>query len=544
MNVKVKIADLEFKTGDLKLTSVVISLGQNEKSSTCQIVINDPQNLIAASLIKMGGLLNINSNNQTNSNSQINVNFSKPKGGNLSPPPEISKAYEETAKKLINDARKHGINDPGQIAYILATAEKESSMGADMVNENSGNVCGVKHLARGYVQICGEANYKKFKYLGILTDPSLAEREDIASEILIVGMRDGKFTNKKLSDYINGNNRDFYNARRIVNALESADIVANYAENWLKRLPQLDASIPPDTNTNDTKKTEPINKIKETQTTLQNTENNIKGREIEIVIENDEKFYFTHSATSTNHNNKTTIFGQGARWLLARQKLNTAYQNTTMSKLCLLISNRSGLKITLLGEDTELGYVDQSGLSDYQLIIREANKHGYIVRENKEIKEILLNKTRDIKEPELTIDYTDLIGFNIEDKASTDLSPVSQDIEKESKISVDFDTGKIKQNAPQKTDTTAQTGEATPLPTTTTTESNKDREKTARLKQLPSNFSIILNKKTLKLNPGDSIKTKGINDVLDRIWYIDQITHSINNNGNKTELKLYSPLNS
>ena len=37
--------------------------------------------------------------------------------------------------------------------------------------------------------------------------------------ICIVGMRDGWFTGKKLSDYINNDEVDFYNARRIVNGL-------------------------------------------------------------------------------------------------------------------------------------------------------------------------------------------------------------------------------------------------------------------------------------------------------------------------------------
>jgi hypothetical protein len=45
-------------------------------------------------------------------------------------------------------------------------------------------------------------------------------------------MQKGTYTGKKLSDYINANGVDFYNARRIINILDMAQLIAEYAENF------------------------------------------------------------------------------------------------------------------------------------------------------------------------------------------------------------------------------------------------------------------------------------------------------------------------
>mgnify|MGYP000863126929 FL=1 len=52
-------------------------------------------------------------------------------------------------------------------------------------------------------------------------------------------MYEGLFTGKKLSDYINIISEDYFNARKIVNGLDRADIIAGFAQSILTNLNNL-----------------------------------------------------------------------------------------------------------------------------------------------------------------------------------------------------------------------------------------------------------------------------------------------------------------
>ena len=66
--------------------------------------------------------------------------------------------------------------------------------------------------------------------------PEKAAEPEIAAKILVIGMRDGTFTNHRLGQYIWGSRRDFYNARRIVNHLDRAGHIAAIAEEYYRAL--------------------------------------------------------------------------------------------------------------------------------------------------------------------------------------------------------------------------------------------------------------------------------------------------------------------
>jgi hypothetical protein len=153
---------------------------------------------------------------------------------------------------------KNGVTDAGQIAYVLATAEHESKLGrfmeerqwikdtaanneyfekryqgrTDLGNTQPGD--GIKFKGRGFCQITGRVNYERWsKKLGVnlLDNPDLAAKDlNIATKILVIGMKEGSFTGHSLARYIQGGNRDFYNARRIINAIEDPKNPANDAE--------------------------------------------------------------------------------------------------------------------------------------------------------------------------------------------------------------------------------------------------------------------------------------------------------------------------
>ncbi|PNP78486.1 hypothetical protein FNYG_08172 [Fusarium nygamai] len=113
-----------------------------------------------------------------------------------------------------------------QIAYILATAEWESSFSP--IEEIGGR-------NKPYAPYYGQ-NYEKYGRLlslDLVAHPELALRPDVSLVIIVHGMAKGGFTGKKLGDYIvDFDHKDYINARRIVNGLDRATEIAALATFW------------------------------------------------------------------------------------------------------------------------------------------------------------------------------------------------------------------------------------------------------------------------------------------------------------------------
>ena len=126
------------------------------------------------------------------------------------------------------------ITEFGSKAYF-EKYETGTTIGKRLGNTEVGD--GFRYRGRGYVQITGRANYARLTKalrLGssedLEADPDQALRPVIAYRIMSIGMRAGMFTGKKLSDYINPPGCDYKNARRIINGLDQADLIASYAK--------------------------------------------------------------------------------------------------------------------------------------------------------------------------------------------------------------------------------------------------------------------------------------------------------------------------
>lgn len=139
---------------------------------------------------------------------------------------------------IISTCAKHGLLR-NQAAYVLATAEWETNHTYLPVEEayyvKNAEAWRKKNLryypwhGRGYVQLTWEENYRKAgEKIGVdlISDPSRAMIPENAAEILVLGMRDGWFTGKKLADYITLKRSDFLNARRIINGTDKAPDIA------------------------------------------------------------------------------------------------------------------------------------------------------------------------------------------------------------------------------------------------------------------------------------------------------------------------------
>lgn len=129
------------------------------------------------------------------------------------------------------------------LAYILATTYHETAHTMQPIAEigkgkgreygKPAGPFGQVYYGRGYVQLTWLANYRKAGDLlgyDLVRFPDKAMDPKIAADILFAGMQEGWFTGKKLTDYIADGRADYHNARRIVNGLDRAALIAGYAK--------------------------------------------------------------------------------------------------------------------------------------------------------------------------------------------------------------------------------------------------------------------------------------------------------------------------
>ncbi|ULJ63264.1 hypothetical protein MIS46_04235 [Wielerella bovis] len=145
----------------------------------------------------------------------------------------LATAYHETAKTM------QPIAEYGRGQNYVYGRWQTNSAGVKYCYKNGSrdvvyteNECPHLFYGRGFVQLTWYDNYLRAgQKLGVdlLNNPDLALQMDLSAKIMILGMKEGWFTGKKLSDYINDHRNDYVNARRIVNGTDKADQIARYA---------------------------------------------------------------------------------------------------------------------------------------------------------------------------------------------------------------------------------------------------------------------------------------------------------------------------
>lgn len=164
--------------------------------------------------------------------------------------------------------------DPRHLAYMLATVYHEVARSMQPIREwgdaryffrlydiagerpgtarHLGNVepgDGVRFCGRGFVQLTGRRNYRRMTDLvtrprfglDLVAEPDAALRLDVATAILFEGMLDaesgfGDFTGLALDDFFDATKDDPVGARRIINGLDRAELVAGYHRRFLVAL--------------------------------------------------------------------------------------------------------------------------------------------------------------------------------------------------------------------------------------------------------------------------------------------------------------------
>jgi len=152
-------------------------------------------------------------------------------------------------RTILDECERQGLLR-NQAAYVLATAFWETARSMRPVVEafwksedwRRRNLRYYPWHGRGFVQLTWEKNYQRAaRELGIPFDqnPSPALDPLNAAKVLVIGLREGWFTGKRLADYITLQRSDFVDARRIVNGTDRADNIARFAREYdaeLKRI--------------------------------------------------------------------------------------------------------------------------------------------------------------------------------------------------------------------------------------------------------------------------------------------------------------------
>lgn len=158
----------------------------------------------------------------------------------------MSQSQVDGIDTILAEWRKSGSGIDEQLAYVLATVHHETAATMQPITEyGSESYLKAKpywpYVGRGYIQLTWRSNYAKAdEKLGLgnelVVNPDKALDHNIAAQVLVHGMRDGWFAGKKLSDYITPTKCDFFNARRVVNGTDRAQMIANSAKNFLAAL--------------------------------------------------------------------------------------------------------------------------------------------------------------------------------------------------------------------------------------------------------------------------------------------------------------------
>lgn len=155
-----------------------------------------------------------------------------------------------------------------------------------------------------------------------------------------------------------------------------------------------------------------------------------KGQLIKIELGSDAgnmfSFTFTHIATAHQmHLNSTEFQGASIRWEMNRRLKSTAYQEITLKQLAGAIAASYGLKLECPEDGPKFSYIDQTGITDYELLRRECDRVGWRIYEKGDT---LVVEPRKTDQQYLTLVYgQDITKFRCEDRAQTDSAEQGRD---------------------------------------------------------------------------------------------------------------------
>ena len=175
----------------------------------------------------------------------------------------LSRVQVDRVQALLIEMQRVELVTPERGAYILATAHWETDRFNAMEEYASGEAYegrsdlgnvkpgdGKRYKGRGFPMLTGRRNYQMASEMtgrDLIENPALASDPDLSAMVIVLGMMGGLFTKRSLAAFINDGKTDFIQARKVVNGLDRAEVVADLAERYLQAI-TLAISASPRTN--------------------------------------------------------------------------------------------------------------------------------------------------------------------------------------------------------------------------------------------------------------------------------------------------------
>lgn len=602
---RVRIGDLQLQSGDGILKSVSVELGENQRSSRCSVQIYDPDLLIGAAFTKISfaqggiatpeGLLKEKESTPDVSDTPTNPTTSSAAGaaGSGGSARNTSLSPEERAF-LDTIAFGEGTWGRGDDGYNVIVNYKYFS---DYSRHPDVYVRSANSTAAGRYQFLnttwnGKPGRPGLKQQLKLKDFSPASQDLGGIELVkqagaLSFVRQGSKGFEKAVELCSYTWASFPPPRYPQKTRPISELKNFYIKALLKYQDQSPAQAAAATQPEATKKPSADNAK---PTTLKDKADSkppeITQKGCEIIVElgfsltQMISFHFFHTGTTTSRGqlDESTFEGQMIRWLLHRRTQNTAYTKITLRQLAQKICDRYRLKLDMEGNGPTYQYLDQTSITDYELLLREARAIGYAIREDKNtliLKPIRPNFTgfvitRDILQ---TIKFGDRASA---DRASTPGTTTSTPAvaAAETKTKNERKTGKPTQTKIEDSTATgvmaeakvAVTGAATPAVHGTTildtsitglpkqeigsidladgrAEAQAITDEQKRVKGYESQASLITTPEILTLVPGSII---GVSDEVaptpfNREFRVASVRHTLSTGGMRSEVQMYSP---
>jgi len=174
---------------------------------------------------------------------------------------KISQSQFEGIEALLNECNTQDVTDKRQIAYILATAFHEVAGTMQPIAEfgkgknrtyghkvwHSGKTYNdVDHIyyGRGHTQNTWRENYvmltkaakKQGRDWDFENNPDLLLQIEPSAWATVYAMKAGSYTGVSLSKYFKDNQTEWVKARKIINGLDKAELIAGYAKKFYDAL--------------------------------------------------------------------------------------------------------------------------------------------------------------------------------------------------------------------------------------------------------------------------------------------------------------------